>query len=79
METVFLCGSCRYVINIVSRVPELKWELSTVRLSDLTSSSWIVSERVQWKGHFSLKTVCEEKTRGLVRNGRYPRTKLVSS
>jgi hypothetical protein len=51
---------------------DLTWP---VQLSEVTWSKWLVGERVQLQ--FSWKSVCEEKTRRLVRNGRQPGTQLV--
>jgi hypothetical protein len=44
-ERRFLCGSCQNIISRVSHILEL--ELSTVQLSEVMWSSWLVSERVQ--------------------------------
>jgi hypothetical protein len=50
--------------------------LLTVLLSEVTWSSWLVSERVQLSV-VSWKSACEEKTRSLVWNGRQPGTQLI--
>jgi hypothetical protein len=64
METIFFMWFVPKCYKRVSRIPELK--LWAVLLSEVTWSSWLVSE-----------SAYEEKTRRLVWNGREPGTQLI--
>jgi hypothetical protein len=74
METVFsmwFVPSCYKEDSLKQQVS--CWLKSAVQLSEVTWSSWLVSESsvVSWM------SACEEKTRRLVWNGRQPGTQLV--
>jgi hypothetical protein len=75
------CNNGNYVlcVDVIRRTvwsSKLVVELSAVLLSEVTWSSWLVSERVRLSAA-SWKSACEEKSTRFMWNGRQSGTQLV--